>query len=217
MRTIVSENVGSSELRDLPRAVVDNSKTMYAIARRALEILKILHENGLIHGDIHRRNWLVSDVSRPSKTLRLIDFGRVAPYIDLTTGKHILDRPKPWTWKFTGWNERLLSPWEIQGGKKSRRDDIFRLAEMFLFMIGGPVDKWFRNEAKELKESFLEKLITKEELLRGIVELKFERSKKSYLDRKIHKLFSDFYAYSLVLEFKERPDYERWIGLFGKN
>jgi len=213
-RTIVSEDVGSTELRDLPRAVINNTPAMYSLARKAVLTLKTLHESGLIHGDIHRRNWLVSDVERPGETLRLIDFGRVMPYLNLGTGTHIEDNTIPWEVKFTGWNELLLSPWEILGGKKSRRDDFFRTAEMFLYMIAGPVDVWFRSEYKKLGQEYKEDKITEKQLLEKIADLKFKRVDQLKRSR-VPKFFVRFYEYSLRLEFDERPNYDKWIKIFG--
>ena len=219
-RTIVSEDVGATELEQLRLPVDKNSRArlLYKIGSAALRIIKQIHQTGLIHGDIHFRNWLVQDLKRPAETLRLIDFGRVELFmIPNKTNPHrailIPDVDNPQIPTRLSLNAYHLSPWEMQGHRLTRRDDVFRIAEMLVRLYGedsGFMDKY--NDAKKKREDARRRKdpAATQAYLTGVLRLKQERP----FNPDLPELLKEFYQYSLGLEYDQEPNYDHWIGIF---
>lgn len=208
-RTIVSENVGATELGDLPKSKRTNASVMYLIAARALEIIEQIHMSGLIHGDIHKRNWLIQDKEKPAETLRIIDFGRVQLFMKphpSDPAKFILIPDNTQLILQTnGWNASLLSPWEIKGHRPTRRDDIFRIAEMLIFMFGDPN---FHSAVSVAKDKYQKTNLP--QYLQTVIDLKFHRKFDASLPPKI----KEFYKYAVSMRYNNKPNYQRWIREF---
>ena len=170
-----------------------------------------MHTGGFVHGDIHYENFVFGpvpsaeghfpDPAEAVESVALIDFGRASPFI--TDEGHHTDKEN--TSYGVGWNSAFLSPFELDGGTKTRRDDIFRLAEMALQLLG-PDDQFIR---------FLEVVVL------GVgIDVQRKRLAKLKRTRKLGDnvpgVFRDFYKYSLDLKFNEKPDYERWMMAFSE-
>jgi len=215
--TIVSENVGARELGDIPANQRHDANVLNHIGASALQIIERIHQTGLIHGDIHRRNFIVKDSNKPAKTLRIIDFGRVDLFMlphrtnYASTGETVLipDNPHP-QMKSNGWREGLLSPWEIEGHRPTRRDDLFRIAEMLIFMYGDPTfhEQYNAADAKYEKSDKTEKAMN--EFLTTVISLKRNRRFDSNFPQKV----IDFYEYTLTLKYEDKPKYQEWIKRF---
>ena len=211
-RTIVSENVGATELGSIPASLRQNPRELAAIGASALDIIRRIHSTGLIHGDIHKRNFIVKDASRPAKTLRIIDFGRVELFMIPHPTNYpsettlIPDNPNPQL-NNDGWSPRLLSPWEMEGHRPNRRDDLFRIAEMLLFMFG---DSTFHtnydNAEREYKRSRKSDSAMKKFLTR-VIDLKKNRMFSPTLPQQV----KEFYLYTLSLGYFDEPNYQEWI------
>ena len=99
-----------------------NSLTM---GIRMLELLERLNnETGLIHGDIHAGNVMVTGASGNKTSgfdfsLELIDFGMAAKVANTTL-------PNTRIYPVKYWYHRLCTPWQILGFAWGRRDDIMK-------------------------------------------------------------------------------------------
>ena len=210
-RTIVSENVGATELGDLPKFLRHNHRVMYGIAARALEIIQQLHNACLIHGDIHIRNWLVGDVYHAAETLRMIDFGRVDLFMqpDPANPGRTIPIPDHSSFKLdsSSWNPRLLSPWEIQGHRPTRRDDIFRIAEMLVVLSG---DSKFNTAVDNLKKLYPKGKSPNTEFLKEMVSLKNNRE----FDASVPQLIREFYNSAKSMGYLDNFKYGKWIAAF---
>ena len=193
-RTSVMVLAGDRTLHYLNRSVERHNLSIHAsIAIEGLKLLRTLHSFGIIHGDIHMGNLVFFRDAPIAKTLRLIDFGLAAPFVDSTTGKHILDTPRGDS--RIVWTPTLLSPFELAGSTPTRRDDLYRFAEIFVSMVLGD---------KELVA-----LESRDASPKTVLEWKTARdvSRMDYT-------FARFYEYAKNLRFDERPDYEMWISKF---
>jgi serine/threonine protein kinase len=199
VRVLVSENVGTHELKTLRNflPVDERTRILYGVAARALEILREIHNRGLIHGDIHWTNMVFSGTPQDAPTtLRLVDFGRASPYLMGSNG-HI---PKTKIQYGDEWKEFYLSPWELDRSPKTRRDDIFRLAETLL-RTGG-FDDQFQEQVDSLCQSVQEPTAF------------YLAKKKRLFSDDTPSLLRDFYTYAVTLRHSERPKYETWMNKF---
>ena len=203
-RTMVTSFEGTTELADMkPAAPTEVAR----IAAAAIALVRTVHERGFIHGDIHKRQFLFSNPKNVAGTLRLIDYGRVSAFVNMSNQAHlghISDQLQ--SVEKVSWNEVLLSPWELERKSKTRRDDFFRLAEMFIKLLPTQ-DKPFRRAAKQVNDRLKKKST---EYAKEILALKRERPFAS----DVPQILKDFYKYCLGLGNAERPDYEGWIARF---
>ena len=102
-------------------------RTALLILRIIVEKLKKIHSLGIIHGDIHASNVVVSKEG----DVRIIDFGS-AVFIE-----ELSDAPIRVPMSHNHW---LLSPDEILGYRASVRGDLFRAVMMGAYMMAG--DAW---------------------------------------------------------------------------
>ena len=204
IRILVMSNAGMTSLSD-PRNV--DLLSIEDLAVRCMSILNRVHSVGIIHGDVHKGNFVFTD---SLSTVKLIDFGRSTEWLDFTTGEHMTisaayvkeknDRADFKNSRMS-LNVAYLSPFEIQGIPRSRRDDMFRLAEMLIALLDQEdlntkyyIDGFFTDEAT-------------------ILDLKIAPK----FSAKIPKKFQDFYRYTLGLEFDQAPDYSLLSNLFTKS
>ena len=212
LSTMVSDFVGRNPLYLARSVLSSNAKLLGRVTARILEIMKEFHSTGFAHGDIHFHNFVYEgDADRIPETLSLIDFGRVEPFIT-KEGTHI---PKAKGEYPLIINPKLLSDLELEGWIKTRRDDMFRIAEMILDL--GNYDELFHKQIASLEAEFTRqgKMDSGEETLRRmrarILALKRERK----IDPKAPKVFKRFYIYCMEkLGFAARPDYDYWIQEF---
>ena len=132
---MVSELVGEKPIAHAGPLLSQNPALLARTAAAAIKLLKEIHDKGFVHGDIHGDNFVYSgdnDAATIPESLALIDFGRTEVFID-RFGRHIPESKK----EYANWlNLDILSPFELQGWYKTRRDDIFRLAEILLLPFG---------------------------------------------------------------------------------
>ena len=159
----------------------------------SLDTLEHVHSRGLLHGDIHAGNFVIEPLGDSRVRLSLIDFGRARPYRDAHTGDHVsygptspADHPS-----FIVLNAGVLSIFELEEIRMSRRDDLFRLAEMLVFLLEGDDSLYDGGE----------KIIV---------------DRQAALQRKLYRKFSDrvppefvaFYRTTMRMGFAQDPDYE---------
>jgi serine/threonine protein kinase len=120
--------------------------------------LKILHEEGgIIHGDIHSGNVMVTSLSRDPK-IKVIDFGRavaledIERLVEMSRAKNdprILLDGEPF-----GYNHEFYSPWELRGLYPGKRDDVFKAVLAIMYSVTGPrtvglLEDSVRNDIRE--------------------------------------------------------------------
>ena len=208
-RSMVSEYVGAKEIRLAGALLSKNRALLGKVGAKMIELIKALHATGFIHGDIFGRNLVYGSDSDIVRTLRLIDFGRSEPFIQETTGEHIEEKKIDYGW---AWKHRALSIWELQGWRKTRRDDMYRIAEL-LISLGGFGGK-FERELALLAGKYGTARLKSDEWRRGKEQLK-EKVLKLKLNRVIGngapREIVEFYEYCKGLKFAEAPDYDFWI------
>ena len=122
--------------------------------------------------------------------MRIIDFGRTSPFVDTVTGTHIAQSDNMEV--DMQLNSAHLSPFEIEGSRLSRRDDMYRLSEL-LFMLRGSA----LEEVRDLRE--------------------LARLKRQWkLPNAVNNSFNEFHGDMISLAFEDRPNYEKWIAIFSR-
>ena len=149
-------------------------------------ILQQLHAHGIIHGDIHRSNILLADPDDVS-TVKLVDLGRSIPFISSKSNEHVLDASNVPLDDLHA--ERLLSPFELEGSLRTRRDDMYRLSETLYRMRVGSDPKW-PSDVADLAQAKREWVINRE------------------------PIFTQFHHAMTNLGFDEEPKYADWIERF---
>jgi serine/threonine protein kinase len=104
---------------------VNSTKLLLSATRTLIDVLELIHEVGVVHGDIHGGNIMFRTQEGEDNFVQvlLIDFEYAvlmansfgAPVGDLPVGLFNLD---------------FLSPWQLGGFRKGPRDDIFRTIEL---------------------------------------------------------------------------------------
>ena len=172
-----------------------SKKEQAAVAAAAVRLVKRIHESGIIHGDVHEDNFMFASLVNPDTTLRAIDLGRASNWVELAADgslKHVEFETRELG---PGLSWDLLSVWELEGARPSRRDDMLRLANAL-----------FNSLAMELKtvQTACDRKSGKS--VDDCVAAKRERRTEGRLGA--------FYNEMLGLEFTDRPDYEYWAAVF---
>lgn len=176
-------------------------KVVLQIGINVLNILTKIHDNGFIHRDIKPENFLLT-LNKPRKVV-LIDFGISKPY--LINNQHIEFKRKN---KFLG-TLNFASINTHNFCEQSRRDDLESVAYMLIYFFFGQLD-WtdIVNENENEK-----KTINFEEFES---ENYYVRNKKELISNNpsIPNVLLEFYENVKILEFEERPNYEKYIHNF---
>ena len=168
-------------------------KLVLQIGINIVELLKTIHEKGLVHRDIKPDNFLLG-LNSDSKRLFIIDFGFCKSY--LLDGKHISMKK---THNLIG-SKTYASINAHHFMELSRRDDLESLGYMLIYFYKGclPWQLLFDDEnIKQLKQSIAE--------VPEIPEIP-----------KIPEVLSEYIKYIRGLEFSEKPNYDLIIDLFKK-
>ena len=178
LRVFAMEFVGQSSIGQQYRSGVRFSAAeARRTAVRLITLLEGVHSAGLLHGDIHIENVVGAD----PESMMLVDFGRASAYINPDTGAHI-----PLTMKPVGpWNPILLSVNELEGLAVSRRDDLFRAAELLVFLI---------QSSSGLIEAEPDEPMADRKRNRFIMDI-------------VPQGIRELYHYTLNMAFAEDPDY----------
>ena len=214
VRTMVSEFQGAYQLKHLRKMKrTDRMKALKESAPKLIRILKAVHAEGLVHGDVHYKNFVFSDENNVAKTLRIIDFGRAMPFVD-ADGVPLPDAKVD----YGRWNPWHLSPWELEGWRKTQRDDMFRLAETLL--RAGKLDTAFAAlDAAEMdtirktlptEASSNSKVRRTPQYAAFVLKLKRDRP----FAETVPPVYVEFYRYCLSLTALAVPDYDGWARRF---
>ena len=196
LRIIVSDFGGNLTLAnflvetqgvEIGRRIAVSHQQVAAIAVRMIEIVRDIHALGMLHADLHGSNVMVGDPNNIIPTLKVIDFGASHPFIDPATGLHIVNRID-----VPDWTGRIIfqSPFELEGSRQSRRDDMYRVSEILFRILGGFVD--FTDRPAEAAK----------------------RKRAWEIDSTVDPVFNEFHYAMCNLDFAERPAYEEWIDRF---
>ena len=111
-----------------------------AIVIHVLAKLRTLHDNGIVHGDVHTGNVLISSDADGYMLVHLIDFG-LAFFDEPNLPNHPVFEEGTWL-------HELTSPWQLQGYPWSKRDDVYRAVDMLARLINGQEYMSFVRELK---------------------------------------------------------------------
>ena len=200
-RTLVMPFLGDRNMFDLVDSPERrNVSELASFMVRALKIIKLVHSEGIVHGDVHMGNfvfWHSAGRVVHQDSLKLTGFGRAASYKDLRTGLHIAHSRKELLETNDLDNKNnisLLSRFDLQGWIPTRRDDLYRLSEIFIALLGFP-------------ESVSGRTTT-------VLDDKIFRDKN--LQKLVLPIFANFHRYCTQLSFEADPNYDFWINQFKK-
>lgn len=164
-------------------------KTSVLLSLQIFNIIKGVHESGIIHRDIKPDNFVIGFGESHNK-IYLIDFGLSTWYINKNTMQHNKYEHKH---QFTG-SFRYSSINNHKGIQQSRRDDLESISYMMVYFYKGKLP-WQNIPAKDkrdkLKKTYEKKRDTKlDELCEGCP-----------------KEFKQIIKYIRKLGYKETPDY----------
>ena len=169
-------------------------KLTLQIGVQIINLLKTIHEKGLLHRDIKPENFLFGNDDE-SKQLYAIDFGLSKTYINYANNCHI---------EMKNSNSIIGTPTYVSvNGHKllelSRRDDLESLGYMLIYFYCGKL-KW---QKVNIYENF-------EKSNALIMKAKLNLDKLYDLP----DIFHDYFTYVRNLEFQEMPDYLFLIKMF---
>ena len=127
VRYMIVERVVSC-LGERTRAPVPPAEAV-RIGIEVIQLLQRLHAAGVVHGDLHAGN--ICRRRAAPNPLTLIDFG-FASFVAAET-----DDFRPGAGNLT-WVHRSLTPWQLEGHRFVRRDDVYKAVYMVARLIGGP-------------------------------------------------------------------------------
>ena len=186
LRTVTMEYAGDSNLM----RQFDESPNPFSpdvvrrIGVRLITLLEGVHSVGLVHGDVHGGNV----VGTNPESMKLIDFGRARPYINPEAGKHVTLTRMADTLE---WNTIYLSINELEGWTVSRRDDLFRAAELLVFLCQDDADLYMHGVKRHVPPR------------REVIRRKRMRS----FSAAVPKGIVDLYFLAMNMEFDATPDY----------
>ncbi|MDR3715265.1 MAG: protein kinase [Puia sp.] len=157
-----------------------------------------MHSKGYLHRDIKPENFLLG-TGTAAHTVHIIDFGLAKSYVDPKSGKHVPYRDHDGK-KLTG-TARYASIKAHMGIEQSRRDDLFSLGYVLVFLTAGSLP-WFGAKGKTRKERFENVRDLKQAMTFGA------------LCRNLPEEFGRYLEICYKLSFDAKPDYANLRKLF---
>jgi serine/threonine protein kinase len=160
-------------------------KVVLQIGIQITNLLKIIHNKGLIHRDIKPDNFLLG-LNNKNKQIYIIDFGFCKTY--LNNNKHIEFKK---TNSLIG-TRNFASINSHEFNELSRRDDLESLGYMLIFFYFGEL-MWNDCKNNEIIKNMKNNIIN---------------------NSNIPKILIDYFEIIKKLEFKEKPNYDLIINMF---
>ena len=116
-----------SQWRDAP--VPFETAVLFGI--KLLQALRVMHQKGIVHGDIHAGNVGITQREDGNSYITLIDFGHadLAEYPEARPARV----REPWTHV-----HHSFGIYELDGYESSYRDDVYRAIEIVAILLNGP-------------------------------------------------------------------------------
>ena len=225
--TLVAQSAGNKNLGDLLQLdLVTRMRILAKVAPRMLEIMRDVHKMGFVHGDIHPGNFAFSwdqnhDPDLIARSLRLVDFGRAEPFIGLD-GFHLPEysqsiwssykrRPAGMSAIYEeSADKEFLSPWELMGLRKTRRDDFFRLAETLLRLaeVDGAYKSLMRDRVAQIAARLQGgPVVDDPEYKAFLIQSKTDRP----FSNNVPQVLKDIYKTAISLRYDSAPPYDAFI------
>ena len=174
-------------------------KTCLILLKKIINIIKDIHNKGILYRDIKPENFLV-DINN-TNNLYIIDFGLAKTYLD-SNNEHIkIDNNHHCTGTI-----RYSSIYIHQGYNHSRRDDLISIVYMIQYLFSGMLP-WSGLKIDIIKEKYAKIKEIKQNEFNKINEL--DESDNS-------NIFNILLFYCYNLKFKETPNYDILISLINK-
>lgn len=181
-------------------------KTILMLIEQILTQFKYYHKEGIIHRDIKPDNFMF-EFKKEKQSLVLVDFGLATRYID-SIGSHIEYKtraPRVGTLKY-------ISPHVHQYKEASRRDDMYSICYLILYLLNGNLPWQGVSGSRQCKHE-------------KIFELKSTYEPSQYADLvececveyrdhgccSFTKLIADMFRYTGKLRFVDPIDYNRFM------
>ena len=181
---VVMEKVGVSLRQYAGQGL--SAQELIPLILQVVSRLEAIHRKGFYFGDVHLENIMVK-----SSTAYLLDFGRAGAFMysdgSLVPNERVVLSPSK--------NIRYLSPAELNNGRLSRRDDIFRLAEVAV------------RACADTQASYSSFVRENARTQSGLAEAKLTAPLREIL-RGLHPNLQSFYDYARELKYEDAPDYE---------
>ena len=178
-----------------------NITTLYKIMKKCLNVLKSIHQHGVLHRDIKPQNFMIKH-----DDIYLIDFGLSIFYID-ENDRHIEKQDSE---NVVG-TPKYISYFNHNGEPNSRRDDLLSLGYLILLLVNGslPWEEEFL-EAKNFTDSNIQETSIQH-------PCNIERKTKKTLEN-ILKICNEeldtYFQYCYNLNYYTNPDYDVLIDIF---
>jgi serine/threonine protein kinase len=170
-------------------------QSVLKIGLQLIELIKIIHNLGIIHRDIKPQNCMIG---KKKEKIHLVDFGFSKKYIN-SNSKHI---------EFKNNKEKIgtpdfMSDNILNGIEPSRRDDLISLFYVLIFL-------------------YLENNLWKDVNEQSISDTKFFKIQLLYENLLLPKILIDLLKYAYELDFYDEPNYffcleliNNWIKTYG--
>jgi len=187
-------------------------KTCLILLKKLINIIKDIHNKGILYRDIKPENFLV-DINN-TNNLYIIDFGLAKPYLD-SNNEHVKINNNH---QCTG-TIRYSSIHIHQGYNHSRRDDLISIVYMIQYLFFGKLP-WSGLKIDNMKEKYAKiKEIKQNEFnkINDSLELNDPIDSVDSVDSTDSTIINIILKYCYNLKFNECPKYNTLISLINKH